>query len=193
MILGGRWCSTGLRRGRAMPETVKSRSAAGCALRRGFRLRHQAVLGLRPDRASDRGDHRAVRLQHPPERGTHERHRDCEPCRAQRRARQLAGLCRRDGIPRRLYVDRACRREEVRRRAAQVQRAASLTWSRTGKSIVQADDAEQFAVFKKRIEQFVDFRKELVRRGVEVSPAAGSRMGRQRGQSRRAHRAQQGS
>ena len=31
-------------------------------------------------------------------------------------------------------------------------------------SIVQADDAEQFAVFKKRIEQFVEFRKELVRR-----------------------------
>src|SRR3989440_5465238 len=31
-------------------------------------------------------------------------------------------------------------------------------------SLVQADDAQQFAVFKKRIEQFVDFRKELVRR-----------------------------
>src|SRR6266849_10223671 len=30
-------------------------------------------------------------------------------------------------------------------------------------TIVQADDSEQFAVFKKRIEQFVDFRKELVR------------------------------
>ena len=44
-------------------------------------------------------------------------------------------------------------------------------------SIVRADDAEQFAVFKKRIEQFVDFRKELVRRGVEVSPAAGREWG----------------
>jgi methyl-accepting chemotaxis protein len=44
-------------------------------------------------------------------------------------------------------------------------------------SIVQADDAEQFAVFKKRIEQFVDFRKELVRRGVEVGPAAGREWG----------------
>src|SRR6478672_903172 len=30
-------------------------------------------------------------------------------------------------------------------------------------AIVQADDAEQFSVFKKRIEQFVEFRKELVR------------------------------
>jgi methyl-accepting chemotaxis protein len=44
-------------------------------------------------------------------------------------------------------------------------------------SIVRTDDAEQFAVFKKRIEQFVDFRKELVRRAVEVSPAAGREWG----------------
>src|SRR4051794_24341322 len=44
-------------------------------------------------------------------------------------------------------------------------------------ALVQADDSEQFATFKKRIEQFVDFRKELVRRGVEVSPAAGREWG----------------
>ena len=44
-------------------------------------------------------------------------------------------------------------------------------------SIVQVDDAEQFATFKKRIEQFVDFRKELVRRAIEVSPAAGREWG----------------
>jgi methyl-accepting chemotaxis protein len=44
-------------------------------------------------------------------------------------------------------------------------------------SIVQADDAEQFATFKKRINQFVEFRKELVRRAVEVSPAAGREWG----------------
>jgi methyl-accepting chemotaxis protein len=44
-------------------------------------------------------------------------------------------------------------------------------------SIVQADDAAQFATFKKRIEQFVDFRKELVRRGVEISAAAGREWG----------------
>ena len=44
-------------------------------------------------------------------------------------------------------------------------------------AIVQADDAEQFAPFKKRIEQFVDFRKELVRRGIEISPAAGREWG----------------
>ena len=44
-------------------------------------------------------------------------------------------------------------------------------------SLVRADDAEQFAVFKKRIEQFVDFRKELVRRGVEISGAAGREWG----------------
>jgi methyl-accepting chemotaxis protein len=43
--------------------------------------------------------------------------------------------------------------------------------------IVQADDAEQFANFKKRIEQFVEFRKELVRRGVEIGAAAGREWG----------------
>ena len=43
--------------------------------------------------------------------------------------------------------------------------------------IVQADDAEQFAIFKKRIEQFVDFRKELVRRALEINPAAGREWG----------------
>src|ERR1700676_2978061 len=44
-------------------------------------------------------------------------------------------------------------------------------------SLVRVDDAEQFAVFKKRIEQFVDFRKELVRLAVEVNPAAGREWG----------------
>jgi methyl-accepting chemotaxis protein len=44
-------------------------------------------------------------------------------------------------------------------------------------SIIQADDAQQFAVFKKRIEQFVDFRKELVRRGIEIGAAAGREWG----------------
>src|SRR5262249_24876239 len=43
--------------------------------------------------------------------------------------------------------------------------------------IVQADDAEQFATFKKRIEQFVEFRKQLVRRAVEINPAAGREWG----------------
>ena len=44
-------------------------------------------------------------------------------------------------------------------------------------SIVQADDAEQFATFRKRIEQFVEFRKELVRRGIEINAAAGREWG----------------
>ena len=44
-------------------------------------------------------------------------------------------------------------------------------------ALVQADDAGQFATFKKRIEQFVDFRKELVRRGVEINAAAGREWG----------------
>jgi methyl-accepting chemotaxis protein len=44
-------------------------------------------------------------------------------------------------------------------------------------TIIRADDAEQFATFKKRIQQFVDFRRELVRRAVEISPAAGREFG----------------
>ena len=44
-------------------------------------------------------------------------------------------------------------------------------------SIVRSDDAEQFATFKKRIEQFIEFRKELVRRGVETNAAAGREWG----------------
>jgi methyl-accepting chemotaxis protein len=44
-------------------------------------------------------------------------------------------------------------------------------------TIVKADDAQQFSTFKKRIEQFIDFRKELVRRANEISPAAGREWG----------------
>jgi PAS domain S-box-containing protein len=41
------------------------------------------------------------------------------------------------------------------------------------RQVVRDDDAEQFAVFKKRIDQFIDFRGELVRRAIEIGPAAG--------------------
>jgi methyl-accepting chemotaxis protein len=44
-------------------------------------------------------------------------------------------------------------------------------------SIVQTDDAEQFAVFRKRIEQFIEFRRELVRRAVEIGHDAGREWG----------------
>jgi methyl-accepting chemotaxis protein len=52
-----------------------------------------------------------------------------------------------------------------------------LAMVKNWETLVQADDAEQFGVFSKRIERFVDFRKELVRRGTEVSPAAGREWG----------------
>jgi methyl-accepting chemotaxis protein len=52
-----------------------------------------------------------------------------------------------------------------------------LTVVQKWQGIVQADDAQQFATFKKRIEQFVDFRKELVRRAIEIGPAAGREWG----------------
>jgi PAS domain S-box-containing protein len=45
------------------------------------------------------------------------------------------------------------------------------------KETVRADDIEQFTAFKRRIDQFIDFRKELVRRAVEISPAAGREWG----------------
>jgi HAMP domain-containing protein len=39
------------------------------------------------------------------------------------------------------------------------------------------DDAARFTTFKKRIDQFIEFRRELVRRAVEISPAAGREWG----------------
>lgn len=39
------------------------------------------------------------------------------------------------------------------------------------------DDAEQLASFRERIEQFIEFRQELVRRGLEISPAAAREWG----------------
>ena len=45
------------------------------------------------------------------------------------------------------------------------------------RKLVRADDAEQFAAFAKRVAQFRDFRQELVRRAIEVSPAAGREWG----------------
>ena len=39
------------------------------------------------------------------------------------------------------------------------------------------DDAKQLASFRQRIAQFIEFRQELVRRGLEISPAAAREMG----------------
>ena len=44
-------------------------------------------------------------------------------------------------------------------------------------SIVQQDDRNQFAAFKERIDKFVEFRNELVRRAIEVSHEAGREWG----------------
>jgi methyl-accepting chemotaxis protein len=48
---------------------------------------------------------------------------------------------------------------------------------KTWETIVRADDAAQFATFKARIEEFIKFRKELVRRANEIGPAAGREWG----------------
>jgi PAS domain S-box-containing protein len=42
---------------------------------------------------------------------------------------------------------------------------------------VRFDDAAQFSAFKQRITQFIEFRKELVRRATQISPAAGREWG----------------
>jgi len=55
--------------------------------------------------------------------------------------------------------------------------ANSPTLWRDGRRTVRADDAEQFSAFKKRISQFVEFRRELVRRAIQVSPAAAREWG----------------
>ena len=61
---------------------------------------------------------------------------------------------------------------------AVVERNRELTkvvegWQHT----VRDDDAEQFASLQKRIDQFIDFRVELVRRATEISSAAGREWG----------------
>jgi methyl-accepting chemotaxis protein len=45
------------------------------------------------------------------------------------------------------------------------------------KQAVRSDDAEQFAAFLGRIQQFQEFRRELVRRGTEIGPSAGREWG----------------
>ena len=70
----------------------------------------------------------------------------------------------------------AGRREEVRRWVAQVQQRHSRCRQELG-GAGPGRRRRQFATFKKRIEQFIDFRKELVRRGVEIGAAAGREWG----------------
>src|SRR5262249_38454922 len=45
------------------------------------------------------------------------------------------------------------------------------------RSSVRADDAALFEPFAQRLQQFQSFRRELVRRGVEIGPAAGREWG----------------
>ena len=89
--------------------------------------------------------------------------------RTQRRADQFAGLCGRDGIARRLHVDGAAVVKKYGDGLLKFNERI-LDVVKNWEVLVQADDAQQFATFKKRIEQFVDFRKELVRRGSRSMP-----------------------
>jgi PAS domain S-box-containing protein len=61
---------------------------------------------------------------------------------------------------------------ELLKRNAELARVLA-TWEET----VRADDKETFSVFKRRIAQFIDFRKDLARLATEVSPAAAREWG----------------
>ena len=117
---------------------------------------------------------------------------DRQPRGAQRRAHQFAGLCGGDGIPRRLHVDGAGRREEIRRRAAQVQRPDSrrrqeLGNHRPGRRRRAIRDLQEADRAVRRLPEGAGppRRRDQCRRR--------PRMGRQRRQSRSALGAEQGS
>jgi len=132
---------------------------------------NQAILGFRSVRASDRGDHRAV---------DYNSRRNAELIEAIETASRAALNVER--INSLVYaVVMESRGVYMSTEPAVVKKYGDglLKFNeqiqgvvKDWESIVQADDSEQFAVFKKRIEQFVDFRKELVRRGVEIDAAA---------------------
>ena len=68
-------------------------------------------------------------------------------------------------------------REELWRRAAQVQRPDRRGRQRLAAASCAPSDAAQFKPFAERIRQFIEFRKELARLGTEVGPAAGREWG----------------
>ena len=107
---------------------------------------------------------------------------------AERRARQWADLRRRDGVARHLHVARHRDRARSMATACSGSTTASARSSKDWRSAVRAEDAALFEAFALRFEQFQDFRRELVRRGIEIGPAAGPRVGRQRRQPHRSAR-----
>ena len=125
---------------------------------------------------ADRGDHHAVRLQHPPQRRADEA--------VETASRAALNVERVNSLVYAVVME--SRGVYMSTEPAVVKKygegllkfnAHILDVVKNWEALVQADDAEQFATFKKRIEQFVEFRKELVRRGVEISPAAGREWG----------------
>ena len=176
MVLGGRSYRPPQKRNRAMPETVKSRSAAGYALTSRLSIATKlysvfalfALLTAAITVLSDYNSRRNAELIEAIETAS----------RAALNVERINSLVYAVVMESRgvymstepavvkKYGDGLLKfNEQIR--------GVVKDWE----SIVQADDSEQFAVFKKRIEQFVDFRKELVRRGVEIDAAAGREWG----------------
>ena len=95
----------------------------------------------------------------------------------ERRAHERPDLCGRDGVARHLHVARTFRPPSATATCCSNSTSASSRWSRSGARRCAPDDAAQFEEFSKRVAQFIEFRKELVRLGVEVSPAKGREWG----------------
>src|SRR5258705_8640427 len=176
MVLGGRPSRPPQKRNRAMPETVKSRSAAGYALTSRLSIATKlysvfalfALLTAAITVLSDYNSRRNAELIEAIETAS----------------RSALNVERVNSLVYAVVME--SRGIYMSTEPAVVKKYGDglikfneqiLGVVKDWESIVRADDAEQFAVFKKRIEQFVDFRKELVRRGIEISGAAGREWG----------------
>ena len=96
----------------------------------------------------------------------------------ERRARQRADLRGGDGIARHLHVARySGRRSAMACCCCKFNERIADGRRRMAASACGGADAAQFAEFEKRIQQFMEFRKELVRLGTEVAPAKGREWG----------------
>src|SRR6266478_9739522 len=176
MVLGGRPHRPAQKRNRAMPETVKSRSAAGYALTSRLSIATKlysvfalfALLTAAITVLSDYNSRRNAELTEAIETAS----------------RSALNVERVNSLVYAVVME--SRGIYMSTEAAVVKKYGDglvkfndqiLAVVKDWESIVRADDAQQFAVFKKRIEQFVDFRKELVRRGIEIGAAAGREWG----------------
>ena len=152
----------------------------------------QTLFGLRPVCAPDRGHHRPVGLQFPAQCRTHGSRRDRQPRRAQRPARQLAGLCGGDGIPRRLHVDRYRTAPRSTAPGCSNSTTSFSPWSRTGNRWCRPTTPSNSPSSRSASTSSSNSARNWFA-AARDQPGRGPRMGRQRCQSQRAYGAEQGS